>query len=120
MLAVERRLTQVDPSLLAAGLIAIASALLMLIGLPVLVTAAAGALLGLVLPGYALVRAMFPYGRTDPFERVALILGVSVSVAISGGFLLHLLPFGLSAGSWGLLLAGITVAACVASVRRDR
>jgi uncharacterized membrane protein len=120
MLAVERRLTQADPTLLATGVAAIVAALLMLLGLPVGVTAAAGALLGLVLPGYALVRAMFPNGRTDPFERVALVLGVSVSVAICGGFLLHLLPMGLSAASWGLLLAGITVAACVASARRDR
>ena len=52
------------------------------------VTAAAGAMLALVLPGYALVRAMFPYGRTDPFERVALVLGVSISVAICVGFVL--------------------------------
>jgi uncharacterized membrane protein len=118
MLAVERRLSAVDPTLLATAIVAVACALLMLIGMPVGITAAAGALLGLVLPGYALTRVLFP-GRTDGFERVALALGIGLSVDVAAGFLLHLLPTGLSAGSWGLLLATITVAACVIAARRD-
>jgi uncharacterized membrane protein len=118
--AIERRVGQVDQSLLLTGVAAIVAALLVLLAVPALVTSAAGALLGLVLPGYALVRLMFPTGRTEPFERIALALGVSISVAICVGFLLHLLPLGLSATSWAVVLAGITVVGCVLAARRDR
>jgi uncharacterized membrane protein len=118
--SIERRAGQVDQGVLATGVAAIVAALLVLLGVPAMVTSAAGALLGLALPGYALVRVMFPTGRTEAVERIALVLGVSISVAICVGFLLHLLPIGLSAASWAVALSGVTVAGCVLAARRDR
>lgn len=74
--------------------------------------------LALFLPGYALCAALFPQPGPGKVERILLSLGISVAIASLGGLLLHWTPWGLSPGSWGLLLSGITGAACLLAVRR--
>lgn len=74
----------------------------------------------LFLPGYALSAALLPSGRTGLAERLALSIGLSISLAVLGGLLLNLLPSGLTAGSWRLLLLGVTLScAAYALWRRE-
>lgn len=105
--------------LIAAAAGVACGAVLAMGGLPVPVTGAAGLLLAMVLPGYALTRALFPGRSLQMPERIVLTLGLDLAVGVVTGFLLHLLPPGLSAGSWGLALGGITVAACAAAWLRE-
>lgn len=73
----------------------------------------------LLLPGYALVSALFPTRSLGVAERLMFSLGLSLVVVVLGGFVLNWMPFGLRASSWAVLLAGITLAAsAVALVRR--
>lgn len=73
----------------------------------------------LLLPGYALVSALFPNHSLGVAERLVFSLGLSMAIVILGGLALNWTPFGLRASSWAVLLAGITLAAsAVALVRR--
>ncbi len=73
----------------------------------------------LLLPGYALVSALFPNRSLGVAERLMFSLGLSLAIVILGGLGLNWTPFGLRASSWAVLLAGITLAAsAVALVRR--
>jgi uncharacterized membrane protein len=75
--------------------------------------------LALLLPGYALVSALFPNHSLGVAERLMFSLGLSLAIVILGGLALNWTPFGLRASSWAVLLAGITLAAsAVALVRR--
>ena len=74
----------------------------------------------LFLPGYAFSAALLPDGRTGLAERLALSIGLSIAIAALGGLLLNVLPAGLTAGSWRLLLLGVTLtAAAFAFLRRN-
>lgn len=74
----------------------------------------------IVLPGYALISALFAHRAAGLIERLVMSLGVSMIIVILGGLILNLTPSGLRSGSWAVLLAGITVAASiVALVRRQ-
>lgn len=77
--------------------------------------------LALFLPGYALSAALLPDGRAGLAERIALSLGLSVAIAAVGGLLLNYLTSGLTAGSWRLLLLGVTLTASAYALwRRQR
>ena len=82
--------------------------------------AAAGASLAFVLPGAALLRAMFPGPGMGRAERLALAIGLQLALVVMCGFLLHLLPAGLSAASWGAILADVTLLACAVAWLRSR
>lgn len=79
---------------------------------------ALGPPLVLLLPGYALTAAIFPRRVLGAAERLTFSLGLSLALAVLGGFVLNLTPAGLRAGSWAALLGGVTAAALVASLRR--
>jgi uncharacterized membrane protein len=73
----------------------------------------------LVLPGYALLSALFPRISLGVAERVVFSLGISPIVVILSGLALNLTPFGLRTNSWAVCLGGITLgASTVALVRR--
>jgi uncharacterized membrane protein len=72
----------------------------------------------LVVPGYALVAALFPARTLDTPERLLFSVGGSLAITIIGGFLLHLSPWGLRADSWVVLLSGMTCGAAVVALRR--
>lgn len=72
-----------------------------------------------VTPGYCLTVAVFGRQRLDGARRAVLTLAMSLSLAILGALVLDLLPFGLQATSWTILLAAVTwIAGAAAAVRR--
>ena len=66
-------------------------------------------LLVLVLPGYVAAAALFPADTLQRVERLVASLGLSLAIAILGGLVLNLTPWGLRTSTWALLLAGLTV-----------
>jgi uncharacterized membrane protein len=68
-----------------------------------------GAPLVLWLPGYALTAALFPEGKLSLLLRLLLNLGGSLAVAVLGGFVLNLTPWGLGPVSWPISLGGATI-----------
>jgi hypothetical protein len=80
--------------------------------------------LGLILPGYALTRAIFtgPHPDTQPSQpmRLALVFALSLSTLIIGSVGLDLAPGGLKRSSWAILLASVTALASTVSLVRRR
>ena len=74
----------------------------------------------LVLPGYAVVNAAFPDGTLGIAERFALSLGLSLLLCVAGGAVIDWTQWGLRAGSWIVLLGGVTLLACFVSLARPR
>lgn len=73
----------------------------------------------LVLPGYAVMSAIFvrhPYGFP---ERLVLSVGLSVIIVVLSAFALNLLPDGLQATSWAVFLGCITLCASVVALMRQ-
>lgn len=78
-----------------------------------------GVLLLVPLSGYATTRALFPRVGLGVSERVALVIGCAFATAIIGGFFLNATPLGLTAGSWALSLAAMTVVAVLVAIARE-
>lgn len=76
--------------------------------------------LAFILPGYALMRALFPGKPFGNAERIIFSLGISLSIVILSGLLLNLTPFGLQERSWAAILAIITLGASVFTILRQR
>jgi uncharacterized membrane protein len=72
----------------------------------------------LIIPGYVLSQALLPLGSRDPVERVLLTLSISITVDILGGLLLNVLPWGLQAKTWIILLSLVTFLSCAIAWRR--
>jgi uncharacterized membrane protein len=72
----------------------------------------------LLLPGYVLTEALFAGGLSDAPRRLLLVPGLSLAVAVLGGLLLYLMPWGLRAEPWALFLGVTTLAGCVAAYSR--
>jgi len=74
----------------------------------------------LLLPGYALICALFPKETLGVAERFIFSLGLSLSIVIISGLLLNLTPFGLRSLSWAVCLGSVTViASIIALIRRQ-
>ena len=69
--------------------------------------------LSMVLPGYAVIDAAFSHDALGTAERIALSLGLSLLLGVVGGVVLDWTPWGLRAGSWIVLLGGVTIGACL-------
>jgi uncharacterized membrane protein len=74
----------------------------------------------LVLPGYAIVSAAFAERTLGTLERSTLTVGVSLLLTVTSGVVLDWTPWGLRAGSWIVLLGGITLVACFVRLARPR
>jgi uncharacterized membrane protein len=72
-----------------------------------------GLFLVLVCPGYALSAVLFPRTILRLSERILLTTGLSLAICVIGGFLLHMLPVGMDATSWQVLLVTTTLMCCV-------
>jgi uncharacterized membrane protein len=70
------------------------------------------------LPGYALFSILFRRDALDLTDLAAFVVSFSLGIAILGGILLNLSPFGLSAEGWRLWLAGFTIVALLVSLFR--
>lgn len=76
--------------------------------------------LAFVLPGYALMSALFPGKPFGNAERLIFTLGISLSIVILSGLVLNITPFGLQARSWAVFLGVITLGACAVAILRKR
>jgi len=73
----------------------------------------------LVLPGYALVAAVFPRRLPRPTEHLVMTLALSLATTAVVGLLLNWSVPGLTDWTWLVVLPGITWGAClIAAVRR--
>ncbi|HEV7237304.1 MAG TPA: DUF1616 domain-containing protein [Ktedonobacteraceae bacterium] len=63
-----------------------------------------------VLPGYTLTEVLFHQKLLNGTYRLVLSLGLSLALAILGGFILNALPGGLQALSWAVFLGLLTTA----------
>lgn len=77
-----------------------------------------GLLLVILLPGYTVMRAVFPTGSLGASERVFLSIGLSLAITSLGGLILNATWWGLREWSFLLVLAGITVGASVIAALR--
>lgn len=77
-------------------------------------------LLVFFLPGGAITFALFPTHTFGLVERLLLAISTSVSIAIVGGLVLNLLPWGLQATSWAVLLTSTTLLAGLVAWARLR
>ncbi|MEL7233864.1 MAG: DUF1616 domain-containing protein [Chloroflexota bacterium] len=74
-------------------------------------------LLVFILPGYAMQSLI--YDEPGEFARLLLTIGISVTLTIVLGFLIHLSPYDIDRQSWLVSLSGVTVLlGLAATVRR--
>jgi len=77
-----------------------------------------GSVFVLLLPGYALIKALFPTKELDNIERTALSIGMSLALVPITGLLLNYTPWGIRTTPITLsLLALTTTFATVAIIR---
>jgi uncharacterized membrane protein len=71
-------------------------------------------------PGYVLVSALFPtQTELDPYEHIALSIGLSICIAIFTGFFLNYTSYGIRVPSIVFSLSAITlVLTAVCAIRR--
>jgi uncharacterized membrane protein len=81
-----------------------------------------GGLLLVFVPGFAFIRALFPFERfIDRWERLALSCGLSIALAVLVAFGLNFTPFGITLVPTTVALALITVVSIlIATIRRAR
>ena len=81
-----------------------------------------GGLLLVFVPGFAFIRALFPFERyIDQWERIALSCGLSIALAVLVAFGLNFTPWGITLVPTAAVLAGITVVCIlIATLRRSR
>ena len=81
-----------------------------------------GGLLLVFVPGFAFIRALFPFERyIDQWERIALSCGLSIALAVLVAFGLNFTPWGITLVPTAAILAGITVVCIlIATLRRSR
>lgn len=76
-------------------------------------------LLVFVLPGYALVKALFPGSQLEFAELIALTLGLSLAITALGGLILHWLPWKIETRSWTIFLGSVTFIASLIALLRQ-
>jgi hypothetical protein len=81
-----------------------------------------GGLLLVFVPGFAFIRALFPFERyIDQWERIALSCGLSIALAVLVAFGLNFTPWGITLIPTAAVLAAITgVSILIATLRRAR
>jgi uncharacterized membrane protein len=81
-----------------------------------------GGLLLVFVPGFAFIRALFPFERfIDRWERLALSCGLSIALAVLVAFGLNFTPWGITLVPTAAVLAGITIVCILlATGRRAR
>ena len=88
--------------------------------IPPPVRIALGILIVFVLPGFAILCALFPGPQLSGGERLLASLGISLAMTIYVSVLLGTTPMGLSQGSLAVTLGATTIAASVLAGIRVR
>ena len=78
-----------------------------------------GSVFVLWLPGYSLIKALFPTKKMDNVERIALSVGMSLAVVSIVGLLLNYTPWGIRVTSITLSLLALTVTFSTAALIRE-
>jgi len=104
----------------AAAVVSVISALMLLVTTSPAIRVAVGLPFALVLPGYAMVAALFPRRALGIPERLVFSIGLSLAVAVLGGLVLNGTAWGLRVESWAAWLCATTCLASVVAIRQRR
>lgn len=78
-----------------------------------------GSLFVLWLPGYSLMKALFPEKEMDYIQRIALSIGMSLTLVPFVGLLLNYTPWGIRVTSITLSLLALTITFATAALIRE-
>jgi uncharacterized membrane protein len=78
-----------------------------------------GSLFVLFLPGYSLIKALFPTKELDNIERLALSIGMSLALVPIAGLLLNYTPWGIRTTPVTLSLLALTTTLATAALIRE-
>jgi len=78
-----------------------------------------GSILVLWLPGYTLIKALFPEKEIDSIERVALSIGMSLALVPITGLLLNYTPWGIRLTPITISLLALTLTFATAAIVRE-
>jgi len=78
-----------------------------------------GAIFVLFLPGYSLIKALFPEKELDSIERTALSMGMSLALVPITGLILNYTPWGIRATPVTLSLLALTTVFATAAIIRE-
>jgi len=79
-----------------------------------------GSFLVLLLPGYTLIRALFPAKSLDIVERIGLSIGMSIALVCLDAFFLNFTPWGITLLSLVLSLSLVIVIFATIAVLHER
>jgi len=79
-----------------------------------------GSIFVLWLPGYTLIKALFPTKELDNIERTALSIGMSLALVPITGLLLNCTPWGIRTVPITLSLLALTVMLATVAIIRER
>jgi hypothetical protein len=68
-----------------------------------------GAIFVLFLPGYSIIKALFPGKELDNIERTALSMGISLAIVTLTGLILNYTPWGIRTAPITLTLLTLTI-----------
>lgn len=78
-----------------------------------------GSIFVLWLPGYSLIKALFPTKEMDQIERIALSIGMSLALVPITGLLLNYTPWGIRIIPVTLTLLALTLILATAALLRE-
>jgi len=78
-----------------------------------------GIILVLWLPGYSLIKALFPQKELDNIERTALSIGMSLALVPITGLILYYTPWGIETTPVTLSLLALTAIFATAAIIRE-
>ena len=78
-----------------------------------------GAIFVLFLPGYSLIKALFPEKELDNIERAALSMGMSIALVPITGLILNYTPWGIRTTPVTLSLLALTTIFATAAIIRE-
>ena len=78
-----------------------------------------GAIFVVFLPGYSLIKALFPEKELDNIERTALSIGMSLALVPITGLILNYTPWGIRTAPITLSLLALTTIFATAAIMRE-
>jgi len=78
-----------------------------------------GSIFVLFLPGYSLIKVLFPQKEIDDLERAALSIGMSLAIVAINALVLNFLPWGISTTPLTLSLLGLTLTFSTIAIMRE-
>lgn len=78
-----------------------------------------GSIFVLFLPGYSLIKALFPTKEIDNIERTAISIGMSLALVPLVGLLLNYTPWGIRLTPITVSLLGLTIILSIAGLIRE-